>query len=645
MNDYIVIDGKRLIPLKSAADVAGVREKSLQEALVSGRIPGKQVGGRWYVPVDLLRIYHEPASTRSEEYAEPETGPPPTPTGNERAYDNVGQTPATERIPKLAHARDSPEYSQEQSGKNGILAPVAAVFLFVVITVLGGYTAIQGGVRFGNIPFIASAVAPDLEFSRGNFAPEDSSRVLIAQSVPAPAPAPEPIPPPSPVTPVLPVVERIVERVVVQAPPPTLAQLGGISEDVLAERLNQLENKLTSQIYAISAQGSANSTKIIEHHYAFAQAQKIDNLSGVDISNSTFSGGSITTNSVSTNGLSVTGSATTSFGGGISISGGCLQLPDGTCAGSGSASSGSAGQIPYYEADGSTLTATSSIFLAPTGNVGLGTTTPWRKLSIVDGTASTPQVAVGFDDTNASQFRTDNVGDLHIGASGGDVFLNDDNLWVCTGGSITTGGCPSEAPSGTGNLIVENRLGVGTTSPTEQLATAGLLFVGADDTTTLGVATSTFYGDIKIIGKLDVGTIDPVYTIDGTKYATYGHSTIGIHEEIVFKVKPTRWNPERKMYDFVVDFDSLPIGSDLWLFYQVTDFGKSWENLVVSLTQAFDGRVFYEQDVKGKRLHVFSEKIGLVSVRLIARRYDATKWPNLRPDQDSDYTGHVIESK
>ncbi|MGB4076413.1 MAG: hypothetical protein WBK28_01775, partial [Minisyncoccia bacterium] len=51
--------------------------------------------------------------------------------------------------------------------------------------------------------------------------------------------------------------------------------------------------------------------------------------------------------------------------------------------GSGTVSAGTAGQIPYYEANGTTLTATSSIFVAPTGNVGLGTTSPYARLSVV----------------------------------------------------------------------------------------------------------------------------------------------------------------------------------------------------------------------------------------------------------------------
>src|SRR5262249_27343104 len=65
-----------------------------------------------------------------------------------------------------------------------------------------------------------------------------------------------------------------------------------------------------------------------------------------------------------------------------------------------------------------------------------------------------------------------------------------------------------------------NKVGVGTTSPSQQFSVAEQIFVGAQGKG-LGLATSTFMGDIKILGKLDVSTIDPPYTIDGVKYATY----------------------------------------------------------------------------------------------------------------------------
>jgi excisionase family DNA binding protein len=282
------------------------------------------------------------------------------------------------------------------------------------------------------------------------------------------------------------------------------------------------------------------------------------------------------------------------------------------------------------------------VFALSQGNVGIGTTTPFRKFA-VQNTASLAQAAIAYDATRVTELYTDSGGDYHVTPSGQDEQLDDSNLWVCSGGS-----CPAGAPSGTGNLIIENKVGVGTSTPTDQLSVQGLLRVGANSNAvvTMGTATSTFNGDVKILGKLDVATIDPVYMVDGVKYATYGASTVGIHEEVVSQLQPSEWNAAKNMYEYTIDFKSLEKGSDLWLFSQVTDFGPTWQNLVVTLTPGFDGRTFYEQDVDHDQLHIYASQKGLVSLRMIANRYDFSKWNNLRPDQDGNAAGaHVITTK
>ena len=349
------------------------------------------------------------------------------------------------------------------------------------------------------------------------------------------------------------------------------------------------------------------------------------------------------------------------------------------------------------------------IALDSTGLFGIGTTTPFRKLSLTDA-VSTAQTAIAYDSTRYTDLLTDASGDFVINPSGNDAYFNDDNLWVCSGGS-----CPTGAPSGNGNLIVESRIGigtstpnfalsvagvaqvgstptgagvraqtngslgeiiginhannaynglqfttgatptlsittggsvgVGTTTPVQQLSVANNLYIGNGGVTAMGQATSTFQGDIKILGKLDVGTIDPVYTIGGVKYATYGASTVGIKEEATAKFALKEYDAKRKLYKRTVAFSELEKGSDLWLFYQVTTFGEDWEKLVVNLTPAFDGRVFYEEDVEAKTITIYGSEKGSVSARFIADRYDADKWSNVRPDQDDPFTHHRVEEK
>lgn len=370
-----------------------------------------------------------------------------------------------------------------------------------------------------------------------------------------------------------------------------------------------------------------------------------------------------------------------------------------------------------------------TFYAASGGNVGIGTTSPYRKLSVTD-TVAAAQASIAYDGTRDTQLQTDSSGDFVVNPSGDDVRINDDNLWVCAGGS-----CPAGTPTGNGNLVVESKIGIGnsapndaldvagdidatgaykldgvgvingsgtdpygnfrvlqnistasqdgmfinynstgstaadlrfyangttermrisasngyvgigTTSPAQQLGVGGLLFVGANGATGMGTATSTFAGDIKILGKLDVSTIDPPYTIDGVKYATFVPSMTGVKEETT-QVIHLDQKDESGKYAYVIDFDKQEKGSDIWLFYQITDFGEGWKTLVVALTPAFDGTVFYKKVPEKNQLIVYADAPGEVSMRLTGNRYDFSKWPNLRADQDGDTAGtHVISSK
>ncbi|MDP3645533.1 MAG: helix-turn-helix domain-containing protein, partial [bacterium] len=85
--------------------------------------------------------------------------------------------------------------------------------------------------------------------------------------------------------------ERVIERVIETQR--IVSTAGGITEELLNQRLGQLDNKLTSQIYSVSAQSSAVGTSVTNVYSQIAQSQRIDELKSVDISNSTFSSGTI----------------------------------------------------------------------------------------------------------------------------------------------------------------------------------------------------------------------------------------------------------------------------------------------------------------------------------------------------------------
>ncbi len=87
----------------------------------------------------------------------------------------------------------------------------------------------------------------------------------------------------------------------------------------------------------------------------------------------------------------------------------------------GTINSGTAGQVTYYAADGTTISGTSTLFITPTGNVGVGSTSPFSKLSIHanNGETNTTLFAIGSSTASATStlFMVNAQGSVGIGTS------------------------------------------------------------------------------------------------------------------------------------------------------------------------------------------------------------------------------------
>ena len=140
-------------------------------------------------------------------------------------------------------------------------------------------------------------------------------------------------------------------------------------------------------------------------------------------------------------------------------------------------------------------------------------------------------------------------------------------------------------------------------------------------------------------GKLDVGTIDPVYTINGDRYATYMAGMIGIKEETTGTVETSQYIPGVG-YKQTIDFTTLEKGSDLWLFSKTTDLAKHIDKMVVLLSASGNNRSWYEIDAVNYKLHIFTSRPTSVSFRLTAPRFDVEQWTNY---SDSSSTGFVLD--
>jgi len=208
----------------------------------------------------------------------------------------------------------------------------------------------------------------------------------------------------------------------------------------------------------------------------------------------------------------------------------------------------------------------------------------------------------------------------------------DYNGGTCTSGQILIKDASSHWVCGTASG--SDNLGNHTATQNLNMTTHSIINVG--DITATGTITGA---------KLNVSTIDPVYTIKGEKYATYVSGMTGVKEETTGLVN-LEYNKKTGLAELVLDFDALEKGSDVWLFAQTIKYTENFDKVVVLLTPSFDGRVWYEKDetahtitIVGKPINSFAKNYE-VSYRLTGPRFDYKQWPNTT---DEEFEGLIIE--
>jgi hypothetical protein len=206
------------------------------------------------------------------------------------------------------------------------------------------------------------------------------------------------------------------------------------------------------------------------------------------------------------------------------------------------------------------------------------------------------------------------------------------------GGSITMGG--DITMLGTFPTISSNN--AGTFSP--------IILKGSNDTTSVSVCiegSTDGQGTPGVgtpgtcDGKLDAGTIDPPYTINGKKYATYLPSMTGVKEETTGNIALTTKSKTVNGYEYVIDFNNQPDGSDLWLFSKVTALNSRLSRMSVLLSPSENARTWYKIDEARHTLTLYASRPTTLSYRLTAPRFDDEKWKNVTPNGSK---GFVINS-
>jgi len=192
--------------------------------------------------------------------------------------------------------------------------------------------------------------------------------------------------------------------------------------------------------------------------------------------------------------------------------------------------------------------------------------------------------------------------------------------------------------SNLGEVIVDDNLQV-----TGNAVVTGGLTIGS--ATLVGSIDMQNY-DITGVDKLTVNTIDPIHEINGKEYATFVSFYAGGQKmetsgvvKLVNQVTGNSGNQEENkntqslstqvpnpQFHYVIDFEKLEEGTDLWLFWETLH--QDLSQLSVILTPGFDGRVWYEK-IGDSKIIIHSDQPGEVSYTLVAPRYDYKKWPNL----------------
>jgi len=107
-------------------------------------------------------------------------------------------------------------------------------------------------------------------------------------------------------------------------------------------------------------------------------------------------------------------------------------------------------------AGGMTVAGTSGLIVLQNGGVGVGTSAPLRKFEVLESNTA-PQMRLSKSSSVYTDFTVDSGGDLKFTTTGGDIRAMSENLWICD-----NDGCPTlTATSTAGNIFVENELHFG----------------------------------------------------------------------------------------------------------------------------------------------------------------------------------------
>jgi hypothetical protein len=221
-----------------------------------------------------------------------------------------------------------------------------------------------------------------------------------------------------------------------------------------------------------------------------------------------------------------TGTSTVVATGGLNLLNGCYAIrgtciSGGTGSGTGTVNSGTNGQFAYYAADGTAVSGNSVLDFA-NSNIGIGTTSPYAKLSVVG------QIVGEYFTATSTTATSTIAGSLTVGTGVGDSFFqigSDSNLWTLSYLTSDNSFRISSSTDGSSNvaftIVKGGNVGIGTTTPFATLSVNPIagkalnrFYVGSTTETNLIVTNS---------GAVGIGTQTPAAMFD-----FFGAHTTGI---------------------------------------------------------------------------------------------------------------------
>lgn len=185
-------------------------------------------------------------------------------------------------------------------------------------------------------------------------------------------------------------------------------------------------------------------------------------------------------------------------------------------------------------------------------------------------------------------------------------------------------------------IDLDYNVGIGTDEPNAMLDVNGLVRI---KNLQLYATSSSFNlsgGDIGganliTANKINVGTIDPLYEINGINYSTFASSIVGgVKEEAIGKVKIENRN-DLGEFEYIIDFKREEEGSDLWVWYKTIDFKRENVDVLITNYGQFAQSYYLIEDEK---IIFRSDRPVEISYRLIAKRFDWKNWPTKARNQN-----------